>query len=238
MEIKLYNATPKHRENFIKLASTGFYDSVLFHRVITDFMIQCGDPDSKHATEGQMLGGGGPGYEIDAEFVDSLIHKKGALAAARTGDEMNPMKKSSGSQFYIVQGKKYSDEDLNSMELNINQSVKQSVAQKFLDKPENKAYFDKLKAAAQIKDKAAYDAAVGEIFAATADEAKALEFHYTPAQRAIYTSIGGTPFLDKNYTVFGEVIEGMDVIDKIASTPKNRFDRPLTNVVMKISILK
>lgn len=181
MIIRLYDKTPRHRDNFAKLASAGFFDSLLFHRVINGFMVQGGDPQSKNASRDAMLGNGDVGYTIPAEFDTSLFHKKGALAAARTE---NPEKASSGCQFYIVQGKKYSDEELNMME-------------------------------AQMGGR-----------------------KFSPQKRSIYKTIGGTPFLDMNYTVFGEVETGLEVIDKIASVPKNQFDRPIGDVHMKIEVLK
>jgi peptidyl-prolyl cis-trans isomerase B (cyclophilin B) len=172
----LYNETPQHRDNFVKLANQGFYDGLLFHRVISGFMIQGGDPDSKNAKEGQSLGMGGPGYTVPAEFNKMFIHKKGALAAARTGDQMNPQKASSGSQFYIVQGKPVGAGQLGS--------------------------------------------------------------NYTPEQKNIYQKIGGTPFLDNNYTVYGEITEGLEVIDKIAAVQKDQNDRPSKDVKMTVKIIK
>jgi peptidyl-prolyl cis-trans isomerase B (cyclophilin B) len=184
--VKLYDSTPLHRDNFIKLVKQGFYDSLLFHRVIDGFMIQGGDPESKHADSAAMLGNGeAPGDMIPAEFKNNLIHKKGALAMARTD---NPEKASSNCQFYIVQGKPYSDTILNQLECNIRQQ--------------------------------------GNI-----------GFYYTDAERKIYKTIGGTPFLDQNYTVFGEVVKGLDVIDKIAAVPRDPNDRPLKNIRMKMRLL-
>ena len=176
--IELYDATPEHRDNFMKLAAEGFYDSLLFHRVIEEFMIQGGDPDSRQAPTGQMLGRGGPGYTLPAEFVDSLIHLRGALAAARQGDAVNPEKRSSGSQFYIVHGKPLSDEELNMMEQRNSRT-------------------------------------------------------YSDQQRKAYKEVGGTPFLDGNYTVFGRIVEGFDVLDKIAAVSTDSRDRPLQNVRIK-----
>ena len=180
MVIRLYDKTPQHRDNFIKLASEHFFDSLLFHRVISQFMIQGGDPQSKNAQPGQMLGAGDVGYTIPAEFDTSLFHKKGALCAARTE---NPAKASSGCQFYIVQGKTWTDADLSGMEMQQGRK-------------------------------------------------------YSPAQRNIYKTIGGTPFLDMNYTVFGEVESGLNVIDKIASVPKAPGDRPIADSRMKIEVIK
>jgi len=187
--VLLYDQTPKHRDNFIKLAKEGFYDGLLFHRVMNNFMIQGGDPESKTATPGQMLGGGGPGYTIPAEFVDSLIHKKGALAAARQGDQVNPKKESSGSQYYIVHGRTFPVNQLLQME------AKRNIGKDSID-----------------------------------------HFHYTPAQLEAYSTIGGAPFLDGDYTVFGEVIEGLDVIDAIAVVRTQR-DRPLEDIKMTITLI-
>lgn len=181
MTAELYNATPKHRDNFIKLAEEGFYDGLLFHRVISGFMVQGGDPQSKNAPAGKMLGMGDPGYTIPAEFVDSLAHVKGALSAARTN---NPEKKSSGSQFYIVQGSgPVGDDMLNQIEAS-------------------------------------------------------KRFHYTPEQREGYKTLGGTPHLDRDYTVFGRVIKGLEVIDKIAAAQTDRNDRPVKDVTMKMRVIK
>lgn len=183
MKAVLYNETPQHRDNFIKLVKEGYFNGTLFHRVINEFMIQGGDPDSKTAKKGQQLGQGGPNYTIPAEFNQALIHKKGALAAARMGDQMNPQKASSGSQFYITQGKVYSEAELNNFEMRM--------GKKFND-----------------------------------------------LQKKTYTSLGGVPFLDYDYTVFGEVVEGLEVIDKIAKVQKDRSDRPFEDIKMTISIIE
>lgn len=172
MKILLYNETPKHRDNFLKLTNEHFYDSLLFHRVIKNFMIQGGDPDSKHAKPGVMLGNGDIGYRVDAEFSPALFHKKGVLAAAR--DE-NPTKASSGCQFYIVQGKTFSDADLDNLEKQTGRKL-------------------------------------------------------SAEQRELYKTIGGTPHLDMNYTVYGEVIEGLNVLDSIAVVKCDKYDRPLEDV--------
>lgn len=173
--IGLYDDTPQHKANFLKLVKENYYDGVLFHRIIKGFMIQTGDPDSKTAKPGQPLGSGGPNYTIPAEFVPAHIHKRGALAAARQGDQVNPQKASSGSQFYIVDGTVYSQSDMSQM-------------------------------AAQTRKS------------------------WTPEQINIYSTIGGAPFLDGDYTVFGEVLEGMEVVDKIASQQKDRMDRPMSDI--------
>lgn len=181
--VRLYNETPAHRDNMIKLIEEGFFDKHLFHRVIKDFMIQGGDPQSVGAPKGQRLGTGGPGYTVPAEFNPELFHKKGALAAARQGDAVNPQKASSGSQFYLVQGRVYTPEQINSF-------------------------------------------------------AQSGRSTFTEESIKAYTTLGGTPHLDGSYTVFGEIVEGMDVLDLIASTPCDSYDRPLEDVVYSISIVR
>ena len=182
--LKLYNDTPLHRDNFIKLASEGTYDGLLFHRVIEGFMIQGGDPESRDAKPGVMLGSGTLGYNVPAEFRPNLFHKRGTLCAAREGDEVNPKKESSASQFYIVQGRVWSDADLDRM---------------------------------------------GEQF----------NKKFTAEQRKAYTTVGGTPHLDGEYTVFGEVVEGMEVVDKIAAAKRDRFDRPLEDIrIESVKVIK
>lgn len=183
MIARLYDETPEHRDNFIKLANEGYFNDLLFHRVIDGFMVQGGDPNSRNAGMDVSLGAGGPNYKVDAEMNEKFVHVKGALAAARQGDQVNPEKKSSGSQFYIVHGGKQSQDQLNMME-----------ARKGIT--------------------------------------------YTPEAREKYETEGGTPFLDMEYTVFGEVIEGLDIIDKIAAVQTTQMDRPLENITMKISVIK
>lgn len=180
IKVKLYDSTPEHKKNFLKLAKEGYFDSTLFHRVIPGFMVQGGDPDSKHAQPGQPLGAGGPGYTIPAEI--GAKHFRGALSAARQGDEVNPEKRSSGSQFYIVQNGPVPAAQLD-----------QIIAQKGLQ--------------------------------------------YTPSERDYYLKVGGTPFLDGDYTVFGTVVEGLDVVDKIANAQRDPRDRPVQNIAMKVKVL-
>ncbi|RKR81180.1 peptidyl-prolyl cis-trans isomerase B (cyclophilin B) [Mucilaginibacter gracilis] len=183
--IRLYNETPKHRDNFIKLIKSKVLDSTLFHRIIQNFMIQGGDIDSKNAKPGIELGNGGLKYTVDAEFNDSLYHKRGVLAAARESDDVNPKKASASTQFYIVEGKRYTDAEM-----------------------------DKL-------------------------EAGRLKGHKIPAShRSVYRTVGGTPQLDNAYTVFGEVVLGIDMVDLIAALPKDSHDRPLINVPITIQLLK
>src|SRR5690606_31853048 len=183
MVVRLYDSTPLHRDNFVKLIKEGFYDGLLFHRVIENFMIQGGDPKSKNAAPGVPLGEGGLDYRIPAEFDSTLFHKKGALAMAREGDNVNPEKASSSTQFYLVDGKPLTDKELDQIEERFKITI-----------PEN--------------------------------------------HREVYRTIGGTPFLDMKYTVFGEVESGLEVIDKIARMPKDSRNRPLTDIRMKISILE
>lgn len=228
--VKLYNETPKHRDNFIKLAEEGTYEGTLFHRVIKDFMIQAGDPESKNAPKGKMLGSGDVGYTVPAEFVyPQYFHKKGALSAARQGDEVNPKKESSGCQFYIVTGKVYSDSTLLGMEQQMSQmrlnSVFNALAQKHM-----KEIYKMRKADDQEGLMNLQDTLIAQAEAQVANEP---EFRFTPEQVQAYTTVGGTPHLDGSYTVFGEVLEGMDVVDSIQKVKTDRNDRPEEDVVIK-----
>jgi cyclophilin family peptidyl-prolyl cis-trans isomerase len=239
MKIKLYNETPKHRDNFIKLAESGFYDGTLFHRVINSFMIQGGDPDSKTAKEGQMLGNGGPGYTVPAEISPKLIHKKGVLAAARMGDDVNPARASSGSQFYIVQGSKYTENDIKMFEQRKQTIAFQETQNAFLSRAENKQYMDKIKECQQNNDGAGITKLLEEIKPLVeAEAAKKQKISYTQEQITAYSTLGGTPHLDGAYTVFGEIIEGLDVVDKIAAAQTNQQDRPLKDIKMTVKVLK
>ena len=225
--VKLYSETPLHRDNFMKLVDDGFYNGVLFHRVITDFMIQTGDPNSKNAKSGQALGTGDVGYTIPAEFVSpKYYHKKGALAAARQGDQVNPKKESSGCQFYIVEGRKSSDEDLNMMEKSMMQRTESNLFQaKSQERQEDiKRYrMDKN----QEKLDALRDSIMAEVRKEMADSSA---YRFTEQQRSDYKAIGGTPHLDSEYTVFGEVVEGLDVVDKISKTKTGSMDRPTEDI--------
>ena len=234
--VKLYNETPLHRNNFIKLVESNVYDSVLFHRVISEFMIQGGDPNSKKAQPDVMLGNGDVGYKIPAEFkIPELFHKKGALAAAREGDNVNPEKASSGCQFYIVVGKTFTDKDLDLMQLNRKQKIRSQYLQKMMDEKQNQAEtyknvqdFDKLKA---LKD---------SIMTIVEEKLKSdSSYIFTPAQREVYKTTGGTPHLDGNYTVFGEIISGMEVVEKISKVKTNSADRPLENIrILKMKLVR
>ena len=234
--IKLYNETPQHRDNFIKLVEEHFYDSILFHRVIKDFMVQAGDPDSKNAEKGVQLGAGGPGYNIPAEFVyPKYFHKRGALSAARQADQVNPERQSSGSQFYIVTGKKYGKYDLQDME-------------KQLSDQQGQAIFDRL--VAQNRDSIMNLQLAGdndgllklqdELIAKTEAELKEKgPFKFTKEQVDAYMEEGGTPFLDNQYTVFGEVIDGMKAVDKIESAGTDMSDRPRKDIrIITMEIIK
>jgi cyclophilin family peptidyl-prolyl cis-trans isomerase len=234
--VELYNETPQHRDNFIKLVKSGYYDGVLFHRVIKDFMIQTGDGNSKTAGPDQMLGDGDPGYTIEAEFVyPKYFHKRGALAAARTGDQMNPERRSSGSQFYIVTGKIFSLDDLKMMSQRLEDMQKRDIFQRLLMENQNK-----IKELQHNQDNDGIQALQNELIQQTEAEAAAKPFKWTDEQLNAYTSVGGAPHLDGQYTVFGEVITGMDVVDKIQCAPTNKStNRPTTDIkIIKARVLE
>ena len=231
--VALYNETPKHLDNFIKLVKEGVYDSTLFHRVIKQFMIQAGDPDSKNASDTAMLGSGDVGYTIPAEFNPKFFHKKGVLAAARQGDDVNPEKASSGCQFYIVTGRKFTEPQLLGMENKINEQREE-------------ALFDSL-ARQHMKEiykmrKAGDNAGLLELQDTLEAQARELadkeeKFRFTPEQIKAYSTVGGAPHLDGSYTVFGEVTEGMEVVENIEIAKTNRADRPVENIrILKASI--
>jgi len=229
--IKLYNETPQTRDNFIKLVNNKFYDSTLFHRVIQGFMIQGGDPNSKNAKPGAMLGNGDAGYTVPAEIVPGLFHKKGVLATARQGDQVNPTKASSGCQFYIVQGKKFTNGALDTMEERMNFGIKQQIFTKIIGRTENaalKSKFIKFQNESNIDSLQALTKTIEPEIDSLYN--KADKFKFTPEQRAAYTTVGGTPQLDNNYTVFGEVIKGIEIVDKIAAVKTDHNDRPVDDV--------
>ena len=220
--VELYNETPKHRDNFLKLVRDSFYNDVLFHRVIRQFMVQTGDPDSKNATPDAMLGAGGPGYNIEAEIdYPRYFHKKGALAAARQGDEVNPNRESSGSQFYIVTGRRYTKDQLNQMQVQISNMRMQQILDTLVV-PYRKEIM-KLRLA---KDTVALNKLSEELLAKAQAEYAKSPFSFTEEQVKAYTTVGGTPHLDGQYTVFGEVVAGMETIEAIEVAPTNRADRP------------
>lgn len=225
--VALYNETPKHRENFIKLVKEGAYDSTLFHRVINKFMIQAGDPQSKTASDSANLGNGDVGYTVDAEFMpEKLFHKRGALAAAREGDQVNPEKRSSGCQFYVVTGRKFNDDQILSMEKHINDQMLESefyrLARKDMDKIQQMQASGDNEGLMDMQEKLEKEA--------FANVEKKGFFKYSPEQVKAYKTIGGTPHLDGAYTVFGEVVDGMDTIEKIEVARTNKMDRPLENI--------
>ncbi|MGB5988472.1 MAG: peptidylprolyl isomerase [Marinifilaceae bacterium] len=232
MKIKLYDETPKHRDNFISLTADKFYNRTLFHRVINEFMIQGGDPDSRDADSDKDLGEGGPGYKIEAEFNTNLFHKKGVLAAAREGDSMNPERKSAGSQFYIAQGKVYTNEELDIAVRKINKRRENKIFNAYISENAEKL------ADIQTRDIKKYYA----LYDSLQNDAQKLmlkeKYVLSDAQRKAYTTVGGIPHLDGQYTVFGEVIEGLDVLDKIAAVNVNNQNRPLEDIEMEISIIK
>ncbi|MDD3322150.1 MAG: peptidylprolyl isomerase [Paludibacter sp.] len=225
--VELYPETVKHRANFIKLVNSGYYDGLLFHRVIANFMIQAGDPKSKNTSAGSVLGSGDVSYTIPAEFIyPQYYHKRGALAAARQGDDTNPKKASSGAQFYIVQGHVYTVNDLRALERKAQRILVRDAYQKKL--AENKSLAYKLKSE---KDPAKYDVLQDSIMREIRNELDDNpKYKFSKQQIIDYTTIGGTPHLDGEYTVFGEVIEGLDVIDKISKVKVGKYDRPIEDV--------
>ena len=224
--ILLYGDTPRHRDNFVKLVKEGNYDGVLFHRVINDFMVQTGDPTSKNAPKGKMLGDGDMPYEIDAEFLfPTHYHHRGAIAAARQGDNVNPEKKSSGSQFYIVTGKKFTAGQLDSMEHQAVMRHKQEVFDSLA-----KQNRDSIMSLRRNRDAAGLQALQEKLAAETEKLTANDSVIYTPEIREAYMNEGGTPHLDGSYTVFGRVISGMDVVDKIQKAETDGNDRPLEDI--------
>ena len=240
IKIKLYNETPKHRDNFLKLVDDKFYEGVTFHRVINQFMIQGGDPLSKKTDSTGRIGNGGPGYTLDAEIVPGLYHKKGALAAARLGDDVNPTKKSSGSQFYIVHGKTFSTTDLDKLTEQKNNQMKQKGFTDFLQNPENKEYSDRFNKIQSERDQAAFKVFIEEVTPLIDVIFQSLlKYEYTATQKAIYGTQGGAPHLDGDYTVFGEVVEGIEIVDNIAAVPVDGKSKPLEDVIIeKMKVVK
>ena len=233
--VALYNETPKHRDNFIKLAKEGVYDSTLFHRVIKQFMIQAGDPDSKTANDTASLGSGDVGYTIPAEFVPKFFHRKGALAAARMGDDVNPNRESSGCQFYIVTGRKFREAQLLDMAAQKNNQRVETIFNELARKHMKEIY--KLRKA---NDEDALlelqDSLEAQAYAMAKEEEP---FMFTPEQLAAYSTVGGAPHLDGAYTVFGEVVSGMETVEKIEVTKTGRADRPIENVrILKATVLE
>lgn len=233
--VALYDETPGHRDNFIKLVKEGVYDSTLFHRVIKQFMIQAGDPESKNASDTAMLGSGDVGYTIPAEFNDQFFHKRGVLAAARQGDEVNPEKASSGCQFYIVTGHKFREAQLLDMEVQINEQREGAIFDS-LARQHMKEIYKLRKANDNAKLLALQEKLEAEAYELYKKEEP---FKFTPQQIAAYTTVGGAPHLDGAYTIFGEVIEGLDVVEKIEGAKTGRADRPIENIrITKASVVE
>lgn len=231
----LYDETPKHKANFIKLAQEHYFDSLLFHRIIEGFMIQGGDPDSKNSQAGQNLGMGGPGYTIDAEINPQFYHEKGALSAARLGDQQNPTKASSGSQFYVVQGRVILPQDLDV--LRIDQGKLNAGFRQIMQNPANKPLIDSLNTIYMAGNMPDYERAVFSLVPRIEKETGMKIFKEVSEEKIkAYTTQGGSPHLDGDYTVFGKVISGLDVIDKIAGLPRDNNDRPLEDVRMIVTI--
>ncbi len=228
IKVRLFEDTPKHSENFLKLVKEKHYDSLLFHRVIKDFMIQGGASDSKRAAKDKGVGMSDPGYTIEAEFRPGNIHVKGALAAARQGDEVNPEKRSSGEQFYIVQGRTYTDAQLDQLEQQRLMGAKNQLGAKLYE-PLQKEHHRYLQNGQIQKADSLINSINQQIEEQFADETP---YRFSPAARELYKSVGGTPFLDGDYTVFGEVVEGMDILDKIATVKTTLSDRPEKDVMI------
>ncbi len=233
LRIALYNETPQHRDNFLKLVREGAYDSLLFHRVIENFMVQGGDPDSKHALPGDTLGNGGLPYKVPAEFHPDLFHKKGVLAAARTG---NPERASSAMQFYLVQGRVLTDSLLVRAEGTINEWLAEYYV---LQDPAYQTLLDSLQKAEAGEDWKRFGMLRDSVRVLAKTYQNFERYTIPEAHRQVYKTLGGTPFLDQNYTVFGEVVEGLAVIDSIAKTPTNDLDRPLNDVrILEVRVVE
>ncbi len=230
----LFNDTPLHRDNFVRLVGEGYYDGLLFHRVIPEFMAQAGDPFSRTASPGQALGEGGPDYTLDAEInYPKHFHRYGAVAAARQSDELNPERRSSGSQFYIVTGKKYTAGQLRSMERKLNREREMEIGRRL-----NEQYRDSIISLRKARNFSALTALQDEIIEKTDAEMRANPFRFPAEVIEAYTTVGGIPHLDGEYTVFGQVIKGMDVVEKITQQPADSMARPLEDVrILSVKIV-
>lgn len=236
--VKLYDKTPLHHKNFMNLAEAGYYNGMLFHRVISEFMIQSGDPDSKHAKLGQLLGDGDTTYTLPFEYVPEYIHKRGVLAAARENDDKNPLKASSGGQFYIVQGKKFTDEGLDAVELKVEKRTKQYILMNLLKKQGDSTALKEFGAFVEKRDTANIRKVIDKYHdAVEAQYMRTKPFKLDANQRQVYKIIGGTPHLDGAYTVFGEVVSGMEVVDRIAAMKTDKNDRPLKDIPITVKVI-
>ena len=229
--VRLYDETSIHRDNFVKLAKEGYYDGTLFHRVIKDFMIQGGDPDSKGAPARKMLGVGGPDYTLEAEIKDGLFHKRGALAAARQGDEVNPERRSSGSQFYIVWGQVYNEGQLHQFSKQMKMQRTQEIFSRLASE-----HRDEIMQMRRDRNRAGLQELQDKLASEAEKEAAGLG-GLTEEQQKIYSTVGGTPHLDGQYTVFGEVEEGLNVVEMIQSTATGRGDRPVDDIEMRVTVI-
>jgi len=235
IRLKLFEETPGHKENFLRIAREKVLDSLLFHRVIAGFMIQGGDPQSRHAAANDSLGEGDLGYTIKPEFNPNLIHLKGRLCAARESDDINPAQLSSASQFYIVVGKKRTAEDMKKYEDRINKTYYVSCMREFLKSEQGsylKIQYNQLKQQGLTDSAAVIEKRIEQLVRPI--YARKPEFHFSPTTLEAYAKVGGTPHLDGSYTVFGEVVSGLDVVDKIAVVPTGKKDRPLSDVRMRV----
>ena len=233
MIVRLYDATPEHKANFLKLAKEGFYDSTTFHRIIEGFMVQGGDPNSKDdnlRNDGQ----GGPGYTLPAEIVRGYIHKKGALAAARMGNDTNPDMRSSGSQFYIVHGRQRTERDVDQLLAQANNNIEQGLISTYVGSPENTEVKQRIDQAIMNGNTGIVSEIITEIKPLATKDFETLV--YTPQQREVYMTQGGVPYLDGSYTVFGEVVQGLAVVDSIVQVKKNYADRPLEDIPMIVRV--
>ena len=233
MIVRLYDATPEHKANFLKLAKEGFYDSTTFHRIIEGFMVQGGDPNSKDdnlRNDGQ----GGPGYTLPAEIVRGYIHKKGALAAARMGNDTNPDMRSSGSQFYIVHGRQRTERDVDQLLAQANNNIEQGLISTYVGSPENTEVKQRIDQAIMNGNTGVVSEIITEIKPLATKDFEPLV--YTPQQREVYMTQGGVPYLDGSYTVFGEVVQGLAVVDSIVQVKKSYADRPLEDIPMIVRV--
>lgn len=235
IRVRLFGDTPAHRDNFLKLVKEKYYDGVLFHRVINEFMVQTGDPDSKSADSNARLGSGGPDYTLEAEIVyPRHFHHRGALAAARQGDQVNPERRSSGSQFYIVTGKAYNEQQLAQMEKQLQMARKQEIFNQLAEQ-----HRDSIITLRKNRDQASLQALQDELVAITEQKAAENPASLSPEQKKAYSTVGGTPHLDGQYTVFGEVVSGMDVVEKIEKSQTNSQDRPLDDIrIISMKVVK
>jgi cyclophilin family peptidyl-prolyl cis-trans isomerase len=239
IKVRLYDKTPLHHDNFLALAESGYYNGTLFHRVINGFMIQGGDPDSRHARPGQLLGEGDTTYTIPFEYVPGYIHKRGALAAARESDDVNPKKASSGSQFYIVQGKTFTEEELDAVEAKVERRTRQYILLNLLRKSSDTTMYNNFKKMVDSRDTASIRKVIGVYKnAIDAEYLRTTPFKLSKEHREVYKTVGGAPHLDGAYTVFGEVVSGMDVVDRIAGVQRDSNDRPGINIPMTMKVVR